>query len=222
MISVALPDSATDDFARRLFLACRDAAAKFDCPLVGGDTSVWDQRLAITVAALGKTDLNPILRSGAKVGDAIMVSGRLGGSILGRHLAFEPRIFLARYLASAYPIHAMMDLSDGLAMDLPRLCARSGVGATVELAALPVHPDAEVLSEKDRVPAALHALSDGEDYELLFTMPAEAVASLTSIQDIPLTRIGTITAGDQLTLIDADGQPQPWPAGGWEHRSHGE
>ncbi len=126
MVSVALPregPASGEAFAKELFLACRDAGAVFDCPLVGGDTAVWDQRLALTVSALGRIGKNEklILRSGAKVGDVLFVSGSLGGSILGRHLSFEPRILLAQKLikAAGDGLHAMMDVSDGLGAGYP-------------------------------------------------------------------------------------------------------
>jgi thiamine-monophosphate kinase len=236
MISVALPktgEGSGEAFAQELFLACRDAAAKFNCPLVGGDTGTWDGRLAITVAALGEQPagtppLHPVLRSGAKPGDTLFVSGKLGGSILGRHLSFEPRIALAQQLAKALGtgptggLHAMMDLSDGLAQDLPRLCAASGVGAEVHAARLPVHPDAHTLAARDNLPAGLHALADGEDYELLFAVDADRIPDLIPLSErgpVPLTAIGTVTAGNTLTLLDDRERPHPWPRLGWEHRS---
>lgn len=234
MISVALPkvdEGAGEEFARDLFLACRDAAAVFGCPLVGGDTALWDQRLAITVATLGHLP-GPgaaVLRSGAKPGDTLFVSGRLGGSILGRHLSFEPRIHLAQQLARALGtgaaggLHAMMDLSDGLAQDLPRLCTASGVGAQLHTARLPIHPDAQTLSQRDHLPAGLHALADGEDYELLFAVESERIPDLIRISEegeVGLSAIGMVTEDRDVVLVDEEGAPHPWPRLGWEHRSH--
>ena len=205
MVSVALPregPGSGEAAAKELFLACRDAAAVFDCPLVGGDTAIWDQRLAITVSAMGMLEAGEraVLRSGAKAGDTLFVSGRLGGSILGRHLEFVPRIELARAIlrAAGEGLHAMMDLSDGIAQDLPRMCVASGVGAVVHTARLPVHRDAERLSEKDGVPAGLHALADGEDYELLFAIDPERVPEIVNLSDVPLTAIGMVTEAKEL------------------------
>ncbi len=232
VISVALPRDLPgtlplDEFAKALFLAARDAAALFDCPLVGGDTAIWDQRLAITVSGLGelpmepdKSSPHPVLRSGAKPGDTLFVSGALGGSILGRHLTFQPRIDLAQKLARALgtsptgALHAMMDLSDGLAQDLPRLCAASGVGAEVFAARLPMHADAETLAAKDGIPAGLHALADGEDYELLFAVETEAIPQLIDLSEkggVPLTAIGTVTTTKEVVLIDDANRRHPWP-----------
>ena len=224
MVSVALPregPGSGEAAAKELFFACRDAAAAFDCPLVGGDTAIWDQRLAITVAALGT--LPPggkeTRRSGAKPGDTIFVSGQLGGSLRGRHLTFTPRIGLAQKLAKAAGehLHAMMDLSDGLAQDLPRLCKASNVGAEIHTARLPIHPDAEALS--DGIPAGLHALADGEDYELLFALDPQATPDIVNLDEIPLTAIGTISADKTLKLLEANGNSHPWPKAGWEHHA---
>lgn len=225
LISVALPregPGSGEAAAQELFLACRDAAAAFDCPLVGGDTAIWDQRLAITVAALGTLPdaTAEVRRSGAKIGDTLFVSGRLGGSIKGRHLSFTPRIELALKLkhAAGDRLHALMDLSDGLAQDLPRLCAASGVGAQIHTAQLPIHPDAHALAQSDGIPAGLHTLADGEDYELLFALDPQATPDIVNLTQVPLTAIGTITADKSLQLIDPAGQSHPWPRLGWEHK----
>jgi len=226
MISVALPKDGPgsgEAFAKELFLACREAAGVFNCPLVGGDTSIWDQRLAITVSALGRVPSGQslITRSGAKPGDTLFVSGALGGAILGRHLNFTPRIELALKLVQAAKggLHAMMDLSDGLAQDLPRLCAASNVGARLHTAQLPIHEDAWTLSQKDSLPAGFHALADGEDYELLFALDPDATPNIINLSDVSLTAIGTITAEKELLLIDDQNRPHPWPRAGWEHHT---
>ncbi len=228
MISVALPKGGPgsgEAFARELFLACRDAAAMFDCPLVGGDTGIWDQRLAITVSALGQLPEGKneplITRAGAKPGDTLFVSGALGGSILGRHLSFTPRITLAQQIARAAHggLHAMMDLSDGLVQDLPRLCASSGVGARVYPSRLPVHEDAWELSKRDSLPAGFHALADGEDYELLFAIDPKSVPEIVNLSAVSLTAIGEITEEHILVLMDEQGKAHPWPKAGWEHHN---
>lgn len=226
LISVALPDTATEAFARELFLGARDAAAVFDCPVVGGDTAVWNQRLAITVAAMGVTGNQPVRRCGAKPGDIVCVSGLLGGSILGRHMGFTPRIALAQKLTEIADIHAMMDISDGLAMDFPRLMKASSCSGVIDAAKLPVHPDAHTLSQSDGQPAWRHALSDGEDYELLFTIPPSAAAGLVGVQsiqaDVPITAIGKVSSEGPLKLLLPDGSTEDWPRGGWEYAGTGD
>ncbi|MGC8539647.1 MAG: thiamine-phosphate kinase [Phycisphaerae bacterium] len=223
LISVALPQTATTAMMRELFDGCQAAGAAFNCPIVGGDTAIWDQRLAITVAALGSAARPPIRRSGAKAGDALCVTGKLGGSILGRHLDFIPRIELAQQLATAMNIHAMMDLSDGLAMDLPRMMTASGTGACVNAAWVPVHPDALRLQQRDGKPALQHALCDGEDYELLFTVDSDDARQLANVdQEIPVTIIGRVTPPQgECVLMDDHGHIQVWPKGGWEHTGGG-
>ncbi|HUO09171.1 MAG TPA: thiamine-phosphate kinase [Phycisphaerae bacterium] len=230
MISVALPKDGPgsgEGFAKELFLACRNAGAEFDCPLVGGDTSMWDQRLAITVSALGRIPQNQhlITRSGARPGDTLFVSGALGGSLLpgggGRHLTFTPRIELAQRIiqAAGLALHAMMDLSDGLSQDLPRLCAASHVGAQIHTARLPTHDDAWKLAQKDSLPAGFHALADGEDYELLFALDPNSAPEIVNLSNIPLTAIGTVTSDPRLLLVDDHGKTHVWPRAGWEHHS---
>ncbi len=219
LISVALPQTATTAMMRELFDGCQAAAAAFNCPIVGGDTAIWDQRLAITVAALGSSIRPPIRRSGAKAGDALCVTGKLGGSILGRHLDFIPRIEPAQQLAAAINIHAMMDLSDGLAMDLPRMMTASGTGACVNAAWVPIHPDALRLQQRDGKPALQHALCDGEDYELLFAVDSDDARQLANVDsDISVTIIGRVTPPPgQCVLMDEYGHMQAWPKGGWEY-----
>ena len=220
LIAVALPHSTSSEMAQELFMGCESAAAAFQCPIVGGDTAVWDQRLAITVAAMGESPAAPVRRSGAVAGDAIVLTGRVGGSILARHLTFTPRIAEARAIHQAAAIHAMMDISDGLAQDLPRLLAASGVGAVVEAARIPIHPDAHTLARTDGQPALVHALADGEDYELLLTLAPADVSRIQALGlSVELTVIGTITAQPELVLRDEHGTPRPWPRGGWEYES---
>ncbi len=225
LISVALPRIADLAFAQALFTGCQAAADDSQCAIVGGDTAVWNQRLAITVAALGAAPQGVLItRAGAKAGDAICVTGRLGGSILGRHMEFSPRIALAQEIIKSAHVHAMMDLSDGLAADLPRICAASGVGAMVRANLLPVHPDAQLLAAQDGLSASRHALVDGEDYELLMALaPAEAQKLLKlggADGATPVTVIGHFTEERRLALCDAAGAVTPWPAG-FEHQSAG-
>ena len=219
LISVALPKSADTAMMRDLFNGCQMAAAAFNCPIVGGDTAVWNQRLAITVAALGVSSRPPIRRSGAKAGDALCVTGKLGGSILGRHMDFTPRIALSERLAGAITIHAMMDISDGLAMDLPRMMTASATGAAIDASWIPIHEDARLLQQRDQKSALHHALCDGEDYELLFAADSDDARKLAHLDvDIPITIIGRVTAAPgELTLTDQQGIKQSWPEGGWEY-----
>jgi len=223
--SVALPRGMTQADAQEIYLGLRELGDEFSCPLVGGDVSVWDQRLAISVSIFAKPagatgGITPVPRSGARAGNAIFVTGALGGSWLtGRHLTFTPRVREAIVLSLRYKLRSMIDISDGLAMDLHRLCRASGVGAEIHAAAVPVHPDAAAGRNIDPLQAAL---SDGEDYELLFTVPAGQAKRLEhdgAIQKIPLpvTHIGTITKEPDIVLVQPDGSRRPLAEQGWEH-----
>ena len=225
--AASLPRDLTETRATALFDAIRATAQAFDCPLIGGDVSVWNAPLllSVTVLAMPVGDAPPVLRSGAKVGDGIFVSGQLGGSLVEidgytHHLDFTPRLELARQLVMepAVALHSMIDLSDGLLGDLRHLCQASGVSAMVDRDALPISSAASVLAGQTGKPAWVHAMTDGEDYELLFTASGSPSGEVT--------RIGSVveTANDQvmIQLHDAQGQPVIWQddwgrPGGWEH-----
>ena len=208
--AVALPRGSGIDFAKELYLGLRDAADPFYCSIIGGDTASWDGKLIVTVTILGRSgDVTPVTRAGAKAGDGIFVTGPLGGSLLGRHMTFEPRVFLAREIAKKKRATAMIDISDGLSRDLSHICRMSGVGAIIDAAKIPIHADAIKHSQQDARPPLEHALHDGEDHELLFTGP----------QPLPkeFIRIGEVTAEQEILLLQ-DGQKQPLRAKSWEHR----
>jgi thiamine-monophosphate kinase len=207
LATVALPRGRDLDYAKELYFGLEEAGTKFACPIVGGDTGSWDGPLMMTVTILGRSaGIEPIRRSGARAGDFLFVTGPLGGSLLGRHMTFEPRVVVARQLALECRPTAMIDLSDGLSRDLRHICQQSNVGAVIDASAVPIHPDAVTMSADGRTPLE-HALHDGEDYELLFT----------SSQDIKgLHRIGVITAEREILLKEPNGRRKLEPLG-WEH-----
>ncbi len=154
-------------------------------------------------------------------GDRILVTGAFGGSILGRQFDFEPRVKEALLLHERYALHAGMDVSDGLAIDLGRLVRESGVGAIVEADRIPIHDDARRLAgqaDDGRTPRE-HALGDGEDFELLLAVPPDEARRMLAEQplDVPLTDIGQCIAGAGLWQREADGPLQPLTPSGWEH-----
>ena len=216
--TVALPRGFARADAEELYRGMRAVGEPAGCPLVGGDVGSWPGPLSVSMTALARPGgIEPVLRSGARVGDVVFVTDRLGGAWrTGRHLAFTPRIEAARALATATDLHAMIDLSDGLSTDLAHVCRASGVGAEVIAEAVPIHPDAG--RAEDPLAAAL---GDGEDYELLFTVSPEGAGRLLSCEPggVPLTRIGRIVQGDQLTLLRANGRREPLRPTGWEHRT---
>jgi len=216
--SAALPPGFTEADAHELVLGMLDCAEEFEVRLVGGDVAATRGPLAVSVAILGEAVRQPILRSGARVGDAIMVTGELGGSRLGKHLTFRPRQDEAVALAETCDLHAMIDISDGLARDLHHILEESGVGARVFADAVPVSGAARRAAEVSGRTALDHALGDGEDYELLFTLaPEEAERLLASPPfPTPLSRIGEIVSSGAV-LEFADGTTAALEPKGWEH-----
>ena len=207
--TVALPRGAGLEYARELYRGLHEAGEAFDCPIIGGDTASWEGKLIVTVTILGcSAGIQPITRKDARPGDGIYVTGPLGGSLLGRHMDFVPRIVLARQLAATGHVTAMLDISDGLSRDLGHICRQSGVGAVIDAAAVPIHPDALEMSRRDQCPALDHALHDGEDHELLFTSPVPLAGAV---------RVGLITSEPGLWL-DQDGRRRPLESAGWEHK----
>ncbi len=222
VISVALNKNVAIDQAQVLAASMIDTARAYGCEIVGGDTTAWKGPTAIDVTMLGEVPdgRQPITRSGAKVGDAVYVTGKLGGSILGRHMTFEPRVHLAQELANTGCVHAMIDISDGLACDLGHICQESSCGAVLErnLLEQAIHEDARYLSERDKVSPLDHALHDGEDFELALAGEARGLDPLVAAGK--LLRIGEITAEPGIQIRHA-GQTQPMPPGGWRHRFGG-
>jgi thiamine-monophosphate kinase len=211
--TVAAPRGVGVDYLKELYLGLREAADAFGCVVVGGDTGSWDGKLALSVTILGRSaGVEPVRRSGAKPGDVVCVTGPLGGSLLGRHMDFRPRVNEAVSLAALAPPTAMIDLSDGLSRDLRHVCRESNVGAVVLAAAVPVHEDAVRVRRDGRTPLD-HALHDGEDYELLFTVAPSAVDDLPGFAHV----IGAIGPEPGVWLQHPDGRREALEPKGWEH-----
>ncbi len=238
-VAAFLPRDFGQQRATQLFDAMRRTAEQYNCPLVGGDIGFWDHPLIITVTIIADpAGIEPVRRNGAKVGDAVCVTGKLGGSWTapsagggsgggGPHLEFEPRVSLARKMAACpgVKLHSMIDLSDGLATDMDHICEQSCVAAEIDADRLPLRDEARAASARDGKPAWMHAVSDGEDYELCFTVSAADAAKLPrEIDGVPITVIGKILeareapAGSRLWITTAAGR-EPLTRSGWEHRS---
>jgi thiamine-monophosphate kinase len=194
LVTLSLPSQNATRIAGEVYEGILEAAAEFDVAIAGGDISTYDGPLAVSVTLLGSVDRDQaFLRSGAEEGDAIMVSGAVGGSLRGRHLRPVPRLDLAQRLRQAVTVTSAIDISDGLSLDLDRLCAASGVGAELNTDRIPIHEDAQLLSESSGRTQFQHAWSDGEDFELLVTMSQKDADSLaTENLGVPLTQIGNI------------------------------
>ncbi|AKJ64663.1 thiamine-phosphate kinase [Kiritimatiella glycovorans] len=187
-----------------------DLARTHGAVLAGGDLAEGDA-LALHVFAVGTLPRgSAVLRSGARPGDRIAVTGPLGGSFAsGRHLNFTPRVDEGRFLRESGLAHAMIDLSDGLGTDLRHIAAASGTGATLFSERVPLHAGVDLNA----------ALFEGEDYELLFCCPAEALEEIRvgwPGESAPV-EIGVITEERTLSLVDASGARAPLEDRAWEH-----
>jgi thiamine-monophosphate kinase len=205
LVTLALDPQTPVSWAEELYRGIGDCLSAFDAVLAGGETSSVPAGSAavISIAATGSVPREHlVLRSTGRPGQALFVTGTLGGSLGGKHLTFIPRAREANWLVSKWKPTAMMDVSDGLAKDLPRLAAASGCGFQLDRGSLPVTPGC----------SQAQALGDGEDFELLFACEEKRANSLMSawraeFPGVPLTRIGRLVeAGCGETL-----------AGGWDH-----
>jgi thiamine-monophosphate kinase len=195
LVTLALPKKHATKIAGEVYEGILEAATRFNVAIAGGDLTTYDGPLSISVTLLGWVQTGTAwLRSGAHEGDAILVSGAVGGSILGRHLRPEPRLSLAQVLHEAVQVTSAIDISDGLSLDLDRLCASSCVGAELDIETIPIHADAIELAKTSGRTPLQHAWSDGEDFELILTMSqADADRVLAMNLAVPLTQIGSTT-----------------------------
>ena len=213
LVTIALPRTFDPGFVEAIYNGMNELARRHGVAIVGGETTTNPGGTLISVALLGFVERGKgILRSGAEPGDALFVTGELGGSLAGKHLEFEPRIAEARWLAQHFPVHAMLDVSDGLAGDLRHILAASHVGAELLASSIPISREARRAAKagSSAKPALLAALTDGEDFELLFTVASrDAVPLLDAWRQqfpkLPLTCIGKIKAGEGVTIRDKEG-----------------
>jgi thiamine-monophosphate kinase len=223
LVSLCLPQTGGELLAKSLYEGLLKTAAKYNVAIAGGDTNSWNGPLVISITALGEVQPGrEWRRSGARAGDLILVTGSFGGSILGSHLMFEPLVNDALWLAEHLEVHAAIDVSDGLSLDLARLSEASGVGAIVDLNHIPISEQAKLLSEQlnDGVSPLEHALGDGEDFQLILAVGrAEADAFLLRRPEWKerLVPIGHFTDLQGLWTFE-DSKLTPLTPRGWEHR----
>ena len=243
LVALGCPDDVGEPEIRAFYDGALACASAHDVAVVGGDTSASPAGWLVSVTLLGETAHRPLLRSTARAGDAVAVTGSLGRAGAGlaalelgpippgvppavltaltaAHLRPRPRAREGRWLGAEGSTHAMMDLSDGLASDLPRLCAASAVGARVELGRVPVDEATRALGAALDADPLGWATGGGEDYELLLTCQADAFAPLArgleEATGTPLTRVGEIVPGAGVTWLDAAGRSVA-VAPGWQH-----
>jgi thiamine-monophosphate kinase len=217
VVSVGLPRRGGRALAEELYRGLREVADAFDTAIVGGDTNSWDGQLVISVTLLGKaTARGPVTRGGARPCDWLMVTGPLGGSILGKHLDFMPRVREALRLHELADLRAMIDISDGLAADVQHICEESRCGAVLRAAAVPVSEAARAMN--DGRPPLEHALADGEDFELVFAVaPADGERLLRTqpVAGVTLHHVGEcVEAG---LWLEEGGGRRPLPPAGYVH-----
>lgn len=198
-----------------LFDSMAKWARSWNCPLAGGDIAIADGPMVLTVTVLGQPHpkRGAVLRSGAKAGDLVYVTGRVGGSLeSGRHASFEPRVsegwWLAEHLGDS--LHAMIDLSDGLGRDAGRIGDASQVQIEIDSAEIPLHIESR---------SWRGAASDGEDYELLFTADAGAsVPRMCGESATPITCIGRVSDGSGGVIIIEGSKRYDASQMGWDHQ----
>ena len=196
LITLIVPAARSTSWVQKLYRGLKRAAALFDVRIVGGETSATRGPSVISVSVSGLVEKNRcVSRGGGKNGDDLFVTGRLGGSLRRKHLRFVPRIDESRWLTKNFRVHAMMDLSDGLGADLPRLAKASKLGFKIDKEQLPLAPGAKIDN----------AISDGEDYELLFAISPRDRSRLQKnwrkkFPKLPLTRIGSLVHPSSFNL----------------------
>jgi len=198
--ALGIPRSLNEKWLLRFYWGMIRLAVKHRTLCVGGDIS-RSRSFFASISLLGRAVSRRIIgRSGARPGDWIAVTGRLGGSILAHHCRFTPRLAEGKFLAENYPPNAMMDLSDGLVQDLGHILQASGVSASIDLARIPISAAARKLAKGNSCKALEHALTDGEDFELLLTPSPQMKPSLDRhwrrrFPSVPLSWIGRIERG---------------------------
>jgi thiamine-monophosphate kinase len=220
LVSLVAPQDAGFDRVKQIYAGASALAARAGASLVGGGTASGPA-LELHVFGTGRAPHGKaLLRSGARPGDIVLVTGELGGSAAGKHLDFDPRLREGRWLRESAFVTSMIDISDGLVTDLQHIADASGAGATLLEDSVPVSAAARAMRD-DRTPLD-HALYDGEDYELLFTVPEEKkaafLAAWASSFKLPCTAIGYMTAkAGKVVLLNRDGASMTLHGGGFDH-----
>lgn len=237
VISLALPCSWDNDKIEQLYEGLKACSDTYHCPIVGGDITRSPGPVMLTLTVLGEVLKDQyIRRSGAEAGDLVCVSGDLGGALAGfrtlhhnpehaarteaveKFLRPHPRLELARTISSRLSVHAAIDISDGLASEIHHICRESNVGAVIEAELIPVHPEAAELSAQTAQDMTRLALSSGEEYELLFTIPPQDGQHLHALQlQVPVHVIGRIREPALGVILSRNGHQESLTETGWDH-----
>jgi thiamine-monophosphate kinase len=218
LVSLVLPRWCRAAQRRALLLGIRSAARAGGAVVVGGDVAATPGPLTVTVTAIGHLERRALRRSGARAGDTIHVTGPLGGAAAGHHLRFRPQLAAGRWLARRPEVHAAIDVSDGFLLDLATLLAASGgLGAEIDVRALPIRPEALRLARGDRERALARALGDGEDHVLLWTQaPGRALPAGGPLAARARRAVGRVLTAPGLWLVDGERRTRVVP-GGHQH-----
>ena len=225
VVSLILPPRMSINYLERMHLGLSRSAQKHRVAIAGGDISGSSDELFGSVLTLWGFARNPVRRTGSLPGDFILITGALGGSLSGKHYTFEPRLREGRWLAQHAQVHAMIDVTDGLAKDLPALLPH-GCAAELHSSALPLCPECVETAANSGKSPLLHALCDGEDYELLLTLsdkeaPGALIQRFNTHFKTKLTLIGRVTRQTDDTpdsrLVDLDSNFDLSEISGYEH-----
>ncbi|MEZ6098101.1 MAG: thiamine-phosphate kinase [Pirellulaceae bacterium] len=219
-VSILLPNDHALEIAQRLVLGMQPLATRFQTTIAGGDTNCWHGKLVINVTAIGTSLAEGVLkRSTGGPGDIVLVTGSLGGSILGKHLDFVPRVDEAIKLVQRHNVTTGMDTTDGIVLDLNRMATASGCGAVLRLSDIPIADSAVTRSaESGRIPLE-HALYDGEDFELLVAAPPEVARTILADEELgfPIAAVGELVIDQGMWQISVDGCRRPLDIRGYVH-----
>jgi thiamine-monophosphate kinase len=238
LVSLAISRRVSAAWVKAFYGAMTRLARRYGVAIVGGDTAVVPDGITVDVVLVGEVARGrALLRSGARPGDRIFVSGRIGLSALGlrllkagtkgaaawsraalkAHLYPEPQCTLGEFLAKRGLASAVIDISDGLSTDLARLCDSSQVGARLQEKGIPI-PDLGSQGRRLGLDPLQLALDGGEDYQLLFTVPEALAAHVPRrFGGRPLHRIGVIQKSRKILLLDPTGRPQVLKPSGYDH-----
>lgn len=209
LVSLELPSRTPDGLARAIGRAVARAAHRFGIEVLGGHTSIGARReVALHVHLLGTASRTPLGRSGARRGDALLATGTFGGSRLGRHFHPRPRLEIVEKLRRTLPVHASIDVSDGLSLDAARIARASRLALILDPARIPIAAAARRLARRTGRTPLDHALGDGEDYELLLALPSSACASAQALLrrwGVKATEVGSFRRGSGLWFRGPNG-----------------